>query len=53
MNVMFLKMEILVKFHTLFWAVFQVLLFISQREKNHGELGKTKQNMLKAYHKLC
>lgn len=26
---------------------FWLLLFASQREKNHGELGKTSQNMLK------
>lgn len=47
MNVMFLKTKILVTFHALFGAVFQVLLFASQREKNHGKLEKTNQNMLK------
>ena len=47
MNVMFLKTKILVTFHALFWAVFQVVLCASQREKNRGELGKTHQNMLK------
>ena len=47
MNAMFLKTKILVTFHALLGAVFQVLLFASQRQKNHGELGKTNQNMLK------